>query len=341
MHKMVKPLYVNNTDYDVMEVILPGNTLDEKLDNLKKGRTVLVAMALSLYQLDEANKQSVIKASCIKGKGRSIETVNIPKHVTLANMQMLLCEYAKKALKSCKHDLYLAVVEEYINVSSDTNMSKSTHREYLNYIDILVSFFGMPEQFNEVTSYKLGDDGICTVEFKKVGAFVTKKKLQADLMHAETELERVTRELVKEKAKTEKLKEKVEVLSRERDVAQTVAKARLLGEEVETSDRIKIRYTISIQIGIGGESPFDKYALLPELIYSNKVYANALKSLVNYSTPQVLKLLANLIDEEGNLNVEFLYHHPEREKALKEVVNFTRRVKVLDDKKSKLLSCNQ
>ncbi len=66
MEKMIKPIYAPSKEYTVIQHSLPGETLDEQLDSMTKGRVVISNMALSLYTLDDKHKSSIVKATLIQ-----------------------------------------------------------------------------------------------------------------------------------------------------------------------------------------------------------------------------------------------------------------------------------
>ena len=309
MEKMIKPIYAPSKEYTVIQHSLPGETLDEQLDSMTKGRVVISNMALSLYTLDDKHKSSIVKATGVKVVGASAKGVRVPKHITDDNMKLLLFNYAKRVVKQSNgevHKAYRGILEHYENIKSDTNLSNTPLKEYTDYMEILVSWFGLPEQFHKVQTLKLENDGTYTVTFTEVSDFVTKEEL-------ETEVEQLKRELAEEREARFKAEE-------DKRKAEELVKAKLFATDDPQAVEVAITYTSRYQIGVGADSPEDKVDLHPETAFQIPFFKNAFNELCKSSQDKAVQYLASVLPQGGSLDVEAKYLFQGKRISLQEVV---------------------
>lgn len=316
MLSMVKPLYAPEKQYKVIEHQLHGNTLDEKLNSMKKGRTVVATMALSLYDLEDTHKRSLLDALGVKVKGNSVRGLKTPKHVTTTNMKLLLYNYAKQIAKKCEDNIYKGILEQYSEITTDTNLCSSTLKEYADYMSILVSWFGVPELFHTVKTLKLEDDGTYTVTFNDASDFLTKEELEQKAYEKETEIERLKSELAEAEEAKRLAEEELDKTKEDNAKLEKLAKANLFGTEDPLAVRVEITYSSSYQIGVGADSPADKFPILPELMVTTPLFKDALNDLCKSKQGDVIELLANLLPQGGSLDVKASYRCPDYENGM-------------------------
>lgn len=315
---MVKPIYASDKKYKVIERLLPGDSLDEKLDSMKKGRTVIATMALSLYKLDGDLKNSIVKATGIKVVGASAKGVKTPKHVTDDNMKLLLHNYAKKAMKNCSDKIYKGILEQYSDVKTDTNLSNSPLKEYSDYMEILVSWFGLPEQFHKVETLKLENDGTYTVTFTDISDFVTKEQLEQEVCEKDTRIERLERELAEANARADKAE-------KDKRKAEELVKADLFATGDPLAVKVDITYSSSYQIGVGANSPADKVQIHPLTLLKVPLFTNAFNELYSSSQDDAIQYLANSLPQGGSLEVKAKYEFGRFKISLEQVIEQSRK----------------
>lgn len=326
---MVKPIYLLDKPYDVIEHPLPGDSLDEKLDTLKKGRTVVATMALSLYKLEDKLNSSLIKATGLKVVGNSVRGVKTPKHITDTNMKMLLHAYAKRASKYSKHKIYKGILEQYKDIQTDTNLSNTTLREYIDYMEILIYLFGLPEQFHKIATVKLEADGTYTVTTTDASDFVTREELEQDICSKDSEIERLRKELEELKARADKVEEEKKQVEEDRDKYKNLSQAKLYGDDEEGDEltvKIETTYSSNYQIGFGGNSPKEKLPIHPKLVAEIPLFYKELTDIIKLTKPELTEYVANTLPEGGSLKVNANYKYGDVEVRVEQIVEHQNKV---------------
>lgn len=342
MLSMVKPQYVEVKDYKVIEHTLPGDTLDEQLNSMKKGRTVIAGMALSLYELDASLKDSVIRALGVKVNGNSAKGVKMSKHVTDSNMKLLLYKYAKRVARHCKDSLpkvYEGILEQYPNITSDTILSGTPLKEYIEYMEILVNWFGLPEQFHEVETLKLEADGTYTVSFTKSSDFVTRRELESEVDQLKRQLREKEAEAEELKARAEKAEEERKKAEEEKLQLQKLTKAKLFDTENQKAVEVTFTYTTRYQIGVGATSPKDKVDLHPETVFQVPLFTDTFNELCKSTQDAVVQYVAKASGGSSSLDVQARYRFEGDNVNLKEV--FEKSKQLEEAKKAQRLSSTQ